>query len=153
MVGARSATCSSRRRKAAVDQAEASDPDQRGVAKAEVYQPSGFKAVTLPILFKAADGAKGLERRLDDLFAAANKAIKDGCNIIILSDRGIMRRTRADPGVAGGGGTASSPDPRRHAGRKWAWCWNPVNRAKCIISPAHRLRLRRHQSVSGLRDD
>ena len=48
-----------------------------------------FKAVTLPILFKAADGAKGLETALNDLFAAADKAIKDGNNIIIISDRGV----------------------------------------------------------------
>ena len=45
--------------------------------------------MTLPILFKAADGAKGLEAALEKLFAAADKAIKDGANILILSDRGV----------------------------------------------------------------
>ena len=48
-----------------------------------------FKSVTLPILFKAADGANGLEKALDKLFAEADSAIKDGANILILSDRGI----------------------------------------------------------------
>jgi glutamate synthase (ferredoxin) len=49
----------------------------------------GFKPVTLPILFKAADGVKGLEGALDQLFAATDKAIAGGSNIIILSDRGL----------------------------------------------------------------
>jgi glutamate synthase (ferredoxin) len=48
-----------------------------------------FKGVTLPILFKAADGAKGLESALEKLFAEADKAIAEGGSIIILSDRGI----------------------------------------------------------------
>jgi glutamate synthase (ferredoxin) len=48
-----------------------------------------FKSVTLPILFKAAEGAKGLETALDKLFAEADIAIAAGANILILSDRGI----------------------------------------------------------------
>jgi glutamate synthase (ferredoxin) len=49
----------------------------------------GFKCVTLPILFKADDGAKSLAAALDALFAAADKAIVDGANIVVLSDRGV----------------------------------------------------------------
>jgi len=49
----------------------------------------GFKAVTLPILFKAADGAKELEAALEKLFASADRAIADGTNVLLLSDRGI----------------------------------------------------------------
>jgi glutamate synthase (ferredoxin) len=48
-----------------------------------------FKSVTLPILFKAAEGTKGLESALDKVFAEADNAIKQGANIVILSDRGI----------------------------------------------------------------
>jgi glutamate synthase (ferredoxin) len=48
-----------------------------------------FKAVTLPILFKAAEGPKGLQRALTELFTAADGAIRDGVNIIVLSDRGL----------------------------------------------------------------
>ncbi len=50
---------------------------------------TGFKAITLPILFPAVDGVKGLEGALDELFVATDKAIAGGSNIIILSDRGI----------------------------------------------------------------
>jgi len=48
-----------------------------------------FKSETLSILFNADDGAKGLEAALDKLFADADEAIKNGANILILSDRGI----------------------------------------------------------------
>ena len=46
-----------------------------------------FKATTVPILFKAKDGCEGVETALDNLFAAADKAIADGAlSILILSD-------------------------------------------------------------------
>src|SRR4051794_3647816 len=48
----------------------------------------GFKSVTLPTLFNVADGGQGLAGGIEELRAAASKAIADGCNIIILSDRG-----------------------------------------------------------------
>jgi glutamate synthase (ferredoxin) len=48
-----------------------------------------FKCVTLPILFKAEDAAKGLESALETLFSDADEAIADGANILILSDRNI----------------------------------------------------------------
>jgi len=60
---------------------------------------TGFKAVTLPILFQAADGAKGLEGALDQLFAATDKAIAGGSNIIILSDRGISTKNAPIPAM------------------------------------------------------
>jgi len=59
----------------------------------------GFKAETLPILFKAKDGVKGLENALEDLFAAAEKAIKDGATILILSDRGISSELAPIPAL------------------------------------------------------
>jgi glutamate synthase (ferredoxin) len=49
----------------------------------------GFKSETLSILFPVAEGGKGLATALSKLFAAADQAIKDGANILILSDRGV----------------------------------------------------------------
>jgi glutamate synthase (ferredoxin) len=49
----------------------------------------GFQSVTLPILFKMADGAKGLAAAMDRLFAAADQQIAGGANIVILSDHGV----------------------------------------------------------------
>lgn len=47
----------------------------------------GFKSKTLPILFDPAKGGEGLEQALDVLFSAADQAIEQGVNILILSDR------------------------------------------------------------------
>ena len=60
-------------------------------AKLKHIDLPGFKSVTLPILFRAADGAKGLPAALEELFAKADQAIKDGVNIVILSDRGVNK--------------------------------------------------------------
>jgi len=49
----------------------------------------GFHAETIPILFKAADGVKGLEASLEKLFTDADRAIANGATILILSDRGM----------------------------------------------------------------
>jgi glutamate synthase (ferredoxin) len=58
-----------------------------------------FKSATLPILFKAAEGAAGLETAMDDLCEAATKAIKSGANILILSDRGVDKDNAPIPAL------------------------------------------------------
>jgi glutamate synthase (ferredoxin) len=50
-------------------------------------QRPGFKAVTLPIFFNVQEGGKALERALENLFQDADKAMADGANILILSDK------------------------------------------------------------------
>ncbi len=59
----------------------------------------GFKAATLPILFPAADQAKGLEAALAKVFSDADQAIKDGATILILSDRGISETVAPIPAL------------------------------------------------------
>src|SRR5512133_3704188 len=59
----------------------------------------GFKAATLSLLFPAASGTDGLEKALDSLFAAADKAVEDGSTILILSDRGVDRNYAAIPAL------------------------------------------------------
>ena len=59
------------------------------LAKLRHIDRNGFKTVTLPILFKLAEGGAGLENAVDEMFKEANKAVTDGANIIILSDRGV----------------------------------------------------------------
>jgi glutamate synthase (ferredoxin) len=49
----------------------------------------GVKVVTLPMLFNPNQGKAGLEKALEDLFQAADKAIADGATILILSDKGV----------------------------------------------------------------
>ncbi|MGD0463324.1 MAG: glutamate synthase-related protein [Tepidisphaeraceae bacterium] len=48
-----------------------------------------FRAVTLGMLFSAADGEAGLEKAVDALCVAAAKAVRDGASILVLSDRGV----------------------------------------------------------------
>ena len=48
----------------------------------------GFRAITLPMLFKVHDGGSGLRKAIEDLRRRTSEAIAEGHNIIILSDRG-----------------------------------------------------------------
>jgi glutamate synthase (NADPH/NADH) large chain len=48
-----------------------------------------LRAVTVPMLFKVAEGEAGLEQAIDKLCANASRAIKDGASLLILSDRGV----------------------------------------------------------------
>jgi glutamate synthase domain-containing protein 2/glutamate synthase domain-containing protein 3 len=53
-----------------------------------IEQP-GFKSRTLSCLFKVGDGGDGLRGALDQLCAEAEQAVRDGVNVLILSDRGM----------------------------------------------------------------
>ncbi|MFT3786238.1 MAG: glutamate synthase-related protein [Tepidisphaeraceae bacterium] len=59
------------------------------LAKLRALDRDGFKAVTLSMLFKSADGEEGLTRAVDQLCADASKAVADGATHLILSDRGV----------------------------------------------------------------
>jgi len=59
------------------------------LAKLREIDRPGLRARTLPILFPAGSGGPGLERAMEELFAAATAAIEDGVTILILSDRGV----------------------------------------------------------------
>ncbi|MBN1992055.1 MAG: glutamate synthase large subunit [Anaerolineae bacterium] len=69
------------------------------LAKLRHIKASGFKAVTLPILFRADENGAGLERAMLDLCAAADQAIAGGANLLILSDRGIDHDYAAIPAL------------------------------------------------------
>jgi glutamate synthase (ferredoxin) len=58
-------------------------------AKLKHLDLPGFKSTTLPILFKAADGPAGLEKAMDQLCAQVSRAIAEGYNVVVLSDRGL----------------------------------------------------------------
>ncbi|NTU59039.1 MAG: glutamate synthase large subunit [Chlorobiaceae bacterium] len=55
----------------------------------------GFKAITIPIFYDVAKGGKGIELVMQDLYRQAEKAIAQGVNIIILSDKGELEKSRA----------------------------------------------------------
>jgi len=55
----------------------------------------GFRAVTLPIFYAVAQGGKGIEIAMQDLYRHSEQAASKGVNIIILSDKGELERDRA----------------------------------------------------------
>ncbi|MGQ9872780.1 glutamate synthase large subunit [Leptodesmis sp.] len=69
------------------------------LAKLKYVNEDGFKSITLPILFNPQEGVKGLEQSLEQIFAAADQAIAEGFNIIILSDRGVDKNHAPIPAL------------------------------------------------------
>jgi glutamate synthase (NADPH/NADH) large chain len=69
------------------------------VAKLRHIEHPWFRSVTLPMLYDVAAGTAGLERALHDLQRQASRAIADGHNIVILSDRGLASERAAIPSL------------------------------------------------------
>ena len=69
------------------------------LAKLAHVSELGFKATTLPMLFPAAGGAPALEGALGELQRHASRAIADGANVLILSDRGVDRELAPIPSL------------------------------------------------------
>lgn len=49
----------------------------------------GFYTISLPMLFDPTSGAEGLEKAIHELCVSVEKAVDDGKNYIVLSDRGV----------------------------------------------------------------
>ena len=56
-----------------------------------------FKSVTISTLYKIERGVNGLERALEKCVQATFKAVSEGCNIVILSDRGVSEKLAPIP--------------------------------------------------------
>lgn len=59
----------------------------------------GFKSATLPILYNPDKGGDGLRRSLVYLCDVADRAVEAGANILILSDRGVDRKSAGIPAL------------------------------------------------------
>jgi glutamate synthase (ferredoxin) len=73
--------------------------DNEDLEKLRRIRRPGFASVTLPILFPVKSGGNGLEAVMEDLFRKADKAIAEGVNIIILSDRGVSAELAPIPAL------------------------------------------------------
>ncbi len=60
---------------------------------------TGFKTLTLPILFRVDEGGIGLEKAMDELCRSASEAISDGYEFLILSDWGLNRQFAPIPAL------------------------------------------------------
>ncbi|MBI3902408.1 MAG: glutamate synthase subunit alpha [Nitrosomonadales bacterium] len=58
-----------------------------------------YASQVLDISYPAAKGAAGCESALDALCKAASKAVKQGCNVLILSDRAVSNKRVAIPAL------------------------------------------------------
>ncbi len=74
------------------------------LGKIKELKIKGLKAATLATIFKIQNGPKGLELALDNLFAQADKEIKKGCTILILSDRDINKNNVPIPSLLASSG-------------------------------------------------
>jgi glutamate synthase (NADPH) large chain len=73
------------------------DNDQ--LAKLRHIALTGFRSVTLPMLYRPEEEGLGLEYALDALQEQASQAVKDGATILILSDRGVTREFAPIPSL------------------------------------------------------
>jgi glutamate synthase (ferredoxin) len=69
------------------------------LAKLRHVSQGEFKSQTLPMVYEVAKGAGELEKTLDGLFATADRAIAEGVNVLILSDRGVNRQFAPIPAL------------------------------------------------------
>jgi glutamate synthase (NADPH/NADH) large chain len=73
--------------------------DNEGVAKIRHTEVPGFRSVTLPMLYPAAEGGAGLERALDRLRGQAQEAVFAGHTVLFLSDRGVNEKLAPIPSL------------------------------------------------------
>ncbi|MBK9036003.1 MAG: glutamate synthase large subunit [Myxococcales bacterium] len=73
--------------------------DNTAVAQIAAFNEGAFETRQLSTLFAIADGPAGLAAALDRLCAEASAAIEDGCNILILSDRGVDAKRAPVPAL------------------------------------------------------
>ncbi|OGI44173.1 MAG: glutamate synthase subunit alpha, partial [Candidatus Muproteobacteria bacterium RBG_16_65_31] len=73
--------------------------DNEELAKIKQLDRSGFKTVTLPMLFPAGSGGAGLAQAMDELCRKASEAITGGYTFIILSDRGVDQHQMPIPAL------------------------------------------------------
>ena len=69
------------------------------LAKLKHINEGDFKSITLSTLFNPKEGVKGLEQVIANIAAQADKAIADGVNILILSDRGVNAESAPIPAL------------------------------------------------------
>ncbi|HEX5035318.1 MAG TPA: glutamate synthase large subunit, partial [bacterium] len=67
--------------------------------KLEGQPYQGFQSKTISILFPVAEGAAGMEQAIEGVCQQASAAIAAGCNILILSDRGVDEKQAPIPSL------------------------------------------------------
>ncbi|HMK14216.1 MAG TPA: glutamate synthase-related protein [Burkholderiales bacterium] len=63
------------------------------------HTKGAFRSCALSICYPVAHGAAGMEKALDTLCDKAEKAVREGCNILVLNDRDIAAESIAIPAL------------------------------------------------------
>ncbi len=87
------------RKRLEVQQPVLSPEDMEKIRHIADYTDKTFRSCTLNSCYAAAQGAAGMAPALDKLCADAEQSVHDGCNIIILSDRGMDASQLAIPAL------------------------------------------------------
>jgi glutamate synthase (NADPH/NADH) large chain len=69
------------------------------LAKLRHVDERGFQSLTIPMVYDAASGGRGLARALEDIQKRASGAVAEGYTILILSDRGVNLRLAPIPSL------------------------------------------------------
>ncbi|MFO8002117.1 MAG: glutamate synthase large subunit [Marinilabilia sp.] len=69
------------------------------LGKIKDYRREEFTHVTIPMLFRASQDGEGLKKAVEEMCREAEKAVDDGNNYIILSDRGVSMEHAAIPSL------------------------------------------------------
>jgi glutamate synthase (ferredoxin) len=69
------------------------------LAKLKHLNQQGFRALTVPILFNPQDGVKGLASAIENICATVDRAIAEGVNIVVLSDRNTNKHNAPIPAL------------------------------------------------------
>ena len=90
------------------------DPNEKGTAALYIKRPlitneemaaikslmtSKIRSATISMLYPVNSGAEGIETAIESICIDAMKAIKNGANVLILSDRGVNSRMAAIPAL------------------------------------------------------
>jgi len=73
--------------------------DSQVLEKLKGLQEGAFEPMVLSTLYDADSGPQGLERAVERLCFEACEAVDDGCNLLIVSDRGVDSRRVAIPAL------------------------------------------------------
>lgn len=62
-------------------------------------QYKGFRTITIPMVFEAEEGVKGMEKAIDNLCSQAEDAVDNGYNYMVISDRSVNAKYAPIPSL------------------------------------------------------
>ena len=86
----------------------------RAAVRLRLLDIEGLRALTLSILYEAAQGEAGIRSAMDRVFCELDEGFEKGYNVFILSDRGVDAEHAAIPSMLAVSGGAGAYPAARH---------------------------------------